>query len=104
NDRANKALLNAVTVFDHANASTQLLRRQADEASSFQQRVVEGEADFNNRLIEIFGTPYADDIGPTGTYATGYTGPDIYHYDYVDSPEIRVGASAQQPSLQFNLA
>jgi hypothetical protein len=104
NERANEALKNAVAVFDHANASTQLLRRQADEASSFQQRVTDSEADFNNRLIEIFGTPYADDIGPTGTYPTGYTGPDIYHYDYVDSPEIRVGATGQQPTLQFSLA
>jgi hypothetical protein len=104
NERANEALKNAVAVFDHANASTQLLRRQADEASSFQQRVIDGEADFNNRLIEIFGTPYTDDIGPTGTYPTGFSGPDIYHYDYVDSPEIRVGATSQQPTLQFNLA
>ena len=104
NERANKALNNAVAVFDHANASTQLLRRQADEATSFQQRVVDTEADFNNRLIEVFGTPYTDDIGPTGTFPTGYAGPDIYHYDYVDSPEFRVGATAQQPTLRFDLA
>lgn len=104
NERATEALRNAVAVFDHANASTQLLRRQADETTSFQQRVTESEADFNSRLIEIFGTPYTDDIGPTGTYPTGYAGPDIYHYDYVDSPEVRVGSSAAQPTLQFNLA
>jgi hypothetical protein len=104
NERATEALRNAVAVFDHANASTQLLRRQADEANDFQQRVVDGEADFNSRLIEIFGMPYSDDIGPTGTYPTGYAGPDIYHYDYVDSPEIVVGSSAQQPTLQFVLS
>jgi len=103
NERANEALKNAVAVFDHANASTQLLRRQADDANDFQERVTDSEADFNNRLIEIFGTPYADDIGPTGTYPTGYGGPDIYHYDYVDSPEIRVGATSQQPTIQFEL-
>ncbi|MCI0747734.1 MAG: PA14 domain-containing protein [Verrucomicrobia subdivision 3 bacterium] len=102
NERATEALRNAVAVFDHANASTQLLRRQADDANDFQQRVVEGEADFNNRLIEVFGTPYTDDIGPTGTYPTGYSGPDIYHYDYVDSPEI--GGTGQQPTLRFDLA
>ncbi|HXI50241.1 MAG TPA: hypothetical protein VNH84_02010 [Candidatus Saccharimonadales bacterium] len=103
NERANKALNNAVAMFDHANASTQLLRRQADETASFQQRVVEGEADHNNRLIEIFGTPYSDDIGPAGSYPTGYAGPDIYHYDYVDSPEFQVGATAAQPTLRFDL-
>jgi hypothetical protein len=58
--------------------------------------VIEGEADFNNRLIEIFGTPYSDDIGPTGTYPTGYAGPDIYHYDYVDAVEIQGSATPQQ--------
>lgn len=104
NDRATRAFRNAVTVFDHANASTQLLRRQADEASQFQQRVTDSEADFNSRLIEVFGSPYGDDIGATGTYPTGYAGPDIYHYDYVDSPEFRVGVTAQQPTLQFQLA
>jgi hypothetical protein len=104
NERATEALRNAVAVFDHANASTQLLRRQADEANDFQQRTLDGEADYNNRLIEIFGTPYTDDIGPTGTYPTGYAGPDIYHYDYVDSPEIRVGSSSQQSSIQLDLA
>ncbi len=101
NERANEALKNAVAVFDHANASTQLLRRQADESSQFQQVVIDREADFNNRLIEIFGTPYADDIGPTGTYPSGYAGPDLYHYDYVDSAELRTGLTAQQPTLVF---
>jgi len=102
--RATDALENAVAVFDHANASTQLLRRQADDANDFQQRVVDSEADFNNRLIEIFGTPYADDIGPTGAYPTGYEGPDIYHYDYVDAPEVPGGVTSQQPTIQFELA
>ena len=104
NERAIKALTEAVAVFDHANASTQLLRRQADDANDFQDRVADGEADFNNRLIEVFGTPYTDDIGPTGTYPTDYAGPDIYHYNYVDSPEISTGATAQQPTLEFLLA
>jgi hypothetical protein len=103
NERANAALQNAVAVFDHANASTQLLRRQADEASKFQELVVNREADFNNRLIEIFGTPYTDDIGPTGTYPTGYDGPDLYHYDYVDKPEIQTSALSPQGTIQFQL-
>ena len=104
NERANKALKNAVAVFDHANASSQLLRRQADDSNSFQQRVVDTEADFNNRLIEIFGTPYTDDIGPTGTYPTGYPGPDVYHYDYADDPELGTAVSGNQPTLQFQIS
>ena len=83
-DRAVRAMNNAIAVFDHANNSTQLLRRQSDAQSDFQRGVVEREADFNNRLIEIFGTPFPDDIGPNGTYPSGYTGPDLFHFNYVD--------------------
>lgn len=104
NERANKALVNAVAVFDHANASTQLLRRQADDAAQFQTLTTDHESDFNNRLIEIFGTPYPDDIGPTGTYATGYNGPDIYHFEYGEDPELVTGLAGPQPTLQFQIS
>ncbi|MGH7973224.1 MAG: hypothetical protein ACREIC_31285, partial [Limisphaerales bacterium] len=84
-DRAVQAMNNAITVFNHANNSTQLLRQQADDVAKFQQTVIDQEVDFTNRLIEVFGYPYPDDIGPNGTYPSGYSGPDIYHFDYVDS-------------------
>ncbi len=87
-DRAVRAMNNAIAVFNRANNSTQLLRRQADSVSEFQQSVIQREADFNSRLIEVFGYPYPEDIGPTGTYPSGYSGPDIYHYDYVDRSEL----------------
>jgi len=87
-ERAVTALANAVTVFNHANNCTQLLRRQADSITDFQQTTDDKEADFNNRLIEIFGYPYSDDIGPTGTYPTGYNGPDLYHFDVVEKSEL----------------
>jgi hypothetical protein len=84
-NRALIALNNAIAVFNRANNCTQLLRQQSDAVATFQKTVTDQEADFNSRLIEIFGYPYGDDIGPTGAYPTGYSGPDIYHYDYVDS-------------------
>ena len=87
-DRALVALDNAVTVFNHAKASTQALRRQADTVADFQQTVAERERDFENRLIEIFGYPYADDIGPGMTYPQGYAGPDLVHYNYMDLPDL----------------
>jgi hypothetical protein len=87
-DRAAKALNNAIAVFNHANNATQLLRRQADSVQDFKNKVTDNEADLNNRLIEIFGYPYPEDIGPTGTYPSGYVGPDLYHYDYVDASEL----------------
>jgi hypothetical protein len=87
-DRAVMAMNSAIGVFNHANNSAQQLRRQADTVADFQVAVVEREADFNSRLVEIFGYPYADDIGPAGTYPAGYSGPDLYHYDYVDASEL----------------
>ncbi|HEY5912361.1 MAG TPA: hypothetical protein VJA21_17305 [Verrucomicrobiae bacterium] len=86
-DRAVKGLNNAIAVFNHANNSTQILRRQADSIAEFQKNVTDREADFKNRLIEIFGYPYPEDIGASGTYPTGYEGPDLYHFSYVDSRE-----------------
>jgi hypothetical protein len=86
--RALLAMNNVITVFNHAHNSTQLLRRQADNLADFQITVQEREFDFKNRLIEIFGYPYLDDIGPTGTYPAGYDGPDIYHFDYYDPSEL----------------
>lgn len=87
-ERAVRAMNNAISVFNHANNSTQLLRRQADVQNEFQRNVVEREADFNNRLIEVFGTPFPDDIGPAGTYPSGYNGPDLFHFSYVDGLEV----------------
>jgi len=86
--RAGEALSNAVRVFDHANGLTQLLRRNQDSSVDFGRNVAAQERDYNNRLIEIFGTPYPEDIGPTGTYRAGYTGPDIWNWEIVDASEL----------------
>jgi hypothetical protein len=91
-DRAVKAMNNAITVFNHANNSTQLLRRQADRQTEFNRNVEDRRADFKNRLIESFGYPYSDDIGPDKNYPTGYNGPDLDHYMYVD-PSALIGVA-----------
>jgi uncharacterized delta-60 repeat protein len=83
--RAVSAMNNAIAVFNHANNSTQLLRRQSDDVADFEKNVTEREVDFKNRLIEIFGYPCPEDIGPAGTYPNGYDGPDLYHFAYVDT-------------------
>ncbi|MBN2450544.1 MAG: hypothetical protein JXR77_09140, partial [Lentisphaeria bacterium] len=86
--RASQALTNAGVVFAHANGTTQLLRRQADDLNLFRQTVVDREVDFRNRLIEVFGSPYGEDIGPAGAYPAGYSGPDLYHYMLVDPSQL----------------
>jgi hypothetical protein len=87
-DRALEALKNAVSVFDYANQLTRMLRQNQDQQEKFAVNVAEQERDYINRLIEIFGYPYADDIGPNGTYPSGYNGPDWIHFMYVDPSEL----------------
>lgn len=86
--RAIRAMNNAIAVFNYAFNSSQLLRKQSDKLEDFTRGVADREADFKSRLIEIFGYPYNDDIGPTGSYASGYDGPDLYHYMYEESSAI----------------
>jgi len=100
-DRAFTALNNALTAFNFANQSTQLLRRQQDSLEDFTYNVEQREADFKSRQIEIYGYPYDDDIGPTGTYPEGYDGPDLYHYMYVDPSEL-MSSSSPEP-IEFTV-
>lgn len=87
-ERAIAALQNAVSAFDYANNATQALRKQSDAVADFQQMIRDQEFDFNCRLIEIFGQPYPEDMGPGKLYAGDYTGPDFIHFMYVDVPQL----------------
>jgi hypothetical protein len=83
-ERAVGTLANARTTFDAVQETVRLLRQQSESALQFEESVADQELDYQNRLIEIYGYPYADDIGPDGTYAQGYDGPDLFHYKYMD--------------------
>jgi len=54
-NRALQTLQNAVTVFDYANQSSQMLRRQQDRLDDFKRTIEDREADYNSRLVEVFG-------------------------------------------------
>ncbi len=99
-DRAKTALNNAATAFNHANDSTQLLRKQNDSVQQFQRTVLDTELDYKARLIEIFGYPYEDDIGPGGLYAEGYDGPDLFHYMLSDDSALQ--QDSQYQTLPYN--
>jgi len=86
--RAKIALNNAVAAFDDAKGVTAMMRAEQDSLAEFQAAVAKQELAYNNALIEIYGTPYPDDIGPGKTYKQDYVGPDLMHYVYVDLPEI----------------
>ena len=88
-ERAVTAVSNAAVAFNRATNSTQLLRQQQDSQLAFERGVEQQEIDINSRLIEIYGYPYPEDIGPGKTYATGYNGPDIYHFMYDDDNGLR---------------
>ena len=85
--RAVQALDNAVTAFNAAQNVTQDLREEQNSLSDLQAAVTAQELAYNDQLIELYGTPYPDDIGPGGAYPQGYTGPDLIHYMYVDDAE-----------------
>lgn len=86
--RALTALGNASAAFDDATGITRLMRSQKDSVADFQASVGSQERSYTNMLIEIYGTPYTDDIGPGKTYVQGYTGPDLLHYMYVDNTDL----------------
>jgi hypothetical protein len=87
-DRARSALRNALVAFDDAKDVTRLMRSEEDSLADFRTTVNRQELSYTNALIELYGTPYPDDIGPGRTFRTGYSGPDLVHYDYVDLAEL----------------
>ena len=82
--RAVAALRSAEAVLKRAEESGLNLRRQDVSLEAFRLQVERREAEFNAELIDLYGTPYRDDVGPTGIYASGYEGPDLYHFNYLD--------------------
>ncbi|HWD19908.1 MAG TPA: Ig domain-containing protein [Verrucomicrobiae bacterium] len=83
--RAVQTLNNAVVAFNAAQNVTQQLRQQQNSLSDLQAAVSAQELAYNDQLIELYGSPYPEDIGPGATYPDGYTGPDLLHYMYVDN-------------------
>jgi probable HAF family extracellular repeat protein len=86
--RAVKMMNNAVRAWNEVNQLSEALRRNQDSVQNFTGNINDQERDYKNRLIEIFGYPYAGDIGPGQTYPSGYDGPDLYHYMYVGTTDL----------------
>ena len=101
--RATQALQNAVIAFDDAKGVTRLMRSEEDELSDFRTYVDQEEIAYKHRLIELYGTPYSDDIGPGKTYKQGYDGPDLMHYAYVNRPTLANNITDRSLTLNFKL-
>ena len=99
--RAVTALANAQTTFDAVQQTVRLLRQQSESSLQLEQSVEEQELDYKNRLIQAFGYPYADDIGPNGTYAQGYDGPDVFHFMYVDLEALGFDRTADIGTINY---
>jgi len=83
-ERALKALQLTLDVSTRVRDCTQAIRDQ-NESTDLDATIQAEEARINRRLIEIYGYPYEDDIGPGKIYAQGYSGPDLLHYFYIDT-------------------
>ena len=86
--RAKVTLNNAVAAFDDAKDVTRLMRSEQDSLADFQGTVARQELAYNNALIELYGTPYTDDVGPGKTWKQGYAGPDLLHFAYTEMPQL----------------
>jgi len=83
-ERAETALKNASVTLNNAQTIASRTRQMQDVQNNFQQSLDQQEAAYNEQLIKIFGYPVSGDIGPSGTYPQGYTGPDLFHYMWMD--------------------
>jgi len=84
--RALGAVLNAKGAFNQAARMTRLLRNQDNQATDKNIAIEEQEGAYVGQLIEIYGQPYAGDVGPGKTYSQGYSGPDLLNWSIVDRP------------------
>ena len=83
-DRATTALYNACVAFDHARGVTMALRDQADSLADLEESLASNETDYHNRLLQLYGYPYPDDIGAGHSYPQGYAGPDLLNWQILD--------------------
>ncbi len=93
-ERSLRAVLNAKGAFDQAARMTRLLRNQENQIAHSNDAIVDQERAFVKQLIDIYGTPYAGDIGAGKTYVQGYYGPDDFNWFVIDRPTELVDTAA----------
>jgi hypothetical protein len=102
-DRALTAVQNAVVAYDNARGVSQQLQEQFDSVYGLAKTLASQETDYHNRLIEIFGYPYSDDIGPGKTYPQGYDGPDLLNWQIVDLDNLVANVPTNTQTLNVNV-
>lgn len=84
-ERAAAAFDNARRILDRAQEYANRLRLVDEARAGIVDNLDTMEDDLAAQLVAIYGRPYADDIGPGKTYPSGYAGPDLYHYMWMDT-------------------
>lgn len=102
-DRALGAVINAKGAFNQAAKMTRLLRSQANQTSAQNTAIVEQESTYSNLLMEIFGQPYAGDLGPGKTYSQDYSGPDLLNWSIIDRPSTILVDTTKQVSVTLRV-
>jgi len=86
-DRTVGTLENAALAFEEARSMSTAIRSEGNSLEEFKAKIQDNERALTAKLIELYGTPYTDDMGPGKTYPQDYSGPDLGHYMYVEMPE-----------------
>jgi len=79
------------------------IRSQEDSLEEVKSKILDAERGVTSQLIEIYGSPYSDDIGPGKTFPQDYVGPDLVHYLYVDMPEHIFPATVNDEAKEFEI-
>ncbi|MDB4805109.1 hypothetical protein OAH16_00740 [bacterium] len=99
--RAVKSLDNAVAAFDASKDITTTMRSEQDSAANLEANVSGQELAYKHQLIEIYGTPYPEDIGPGKLYKQGYDGPDLLNFNYIDYPSLPTSIAASSDVINY---
>ncbi|MDD4101848.1 MAG: hypothetical protein PHU80_04360, partial [Kiritimatiellae bacterium] len=102
-DRAETALQNAGALLDRAQTRGSALRQLQDTQTSYANTLDVQEQSYTEQLIALFGYPYTGDIGASGTYVSGYDGPDLYHYMWMDLTPYGFSSLDLRPALTTTL-
>lgn len=102
-DNAVTTLKNAAAAFEDARTMSTAIRTETDSLEVLKASIADGEKASTTKLIELYGTPYSDDIGPGRTYEQGYLGPDLVHFTYVDNPELQLPEEVVPVSGEFEI-
>jgi hypothetical protein len=80
--KASNALHVARAVFNRIQTATAAIRDQNEERD-LDTVVLQQEQAYERQLLDIYGFPYQEDIGPGKLYPDGYIGPDLNNYSLI---------------------